>query len=120
MSLSDIYLTLFLLFVYMAPLAFIASSTKTRDHEKTGWLFAAIFFSWFALVAYWATTPNKRERKARHRDKMQREYLAGEALKKRRLRELKASQAAAAAQPELQEQVQAPLEAPKPDIERSV
>ncbi|MFT4924361.1 MAG: hypothetical protein ACI8WB_000439 [Phenylobacterium sp.] len=70
MTLEELYIALFWLCLYMAPLAFVAASPRTKDNEKTGWLLATILFSWFALIAYWSTAPNKKERKKRHQEQM--------------------------------------------------
>ncbi|NOU51088.1 hypothetical protein HG263_11165 [Pseudoalteromonas sp. JBTF-M23] len=54
---------LILLFIgvsaYLAPVAIIHSSKRTRGHEKNGWLIATLLFSWITLLLYFSMIPKE-------------------------------------------------------------
>lgn len=55
---------------YLLPIGVIAGSRRTQKHEKNGWLIGTLFFSWLALLLYFAIIPKggmKPERKKRRR-----------------------------------------------------
>ncbi len=87
MSIEAIYTGLFWLCLYMAPLAIIAGSKRTWGNEKTGWLFCTILFSWLALIAYYSTALNKKDREARHRAKMKYQQQAEAAAARQQARQ---------------------------------
>jgi hypothetical protein len=47
-------------FIWLLPLLFIASSSKTTGSEKLAWIIAVIFVSWFAWIFYMLLAPIKK------------------------------------------------------------
>lgn len=49
--------------VWVLPVVFIISSSKTRGGEKLAWLLLVVFVSWFAWIFYLLLAPisNKKE-----------------------------------------------------------
>ncbi|WP_298774606.1 hypothetical protein [uncultured Shewanella sp.] len=45
-------LILIYIIAWIAPMAFIACSSKISKFEKIAWVVAIIFISWFAFVVY--------------------------------------------------------------------
>jgi Kef-type K+ transport system membrane component KefB len=47
--------------IWLMPLLFIASSSKTTGSEKVAWIIAVIFVSWFAWIFYLLLAPLKKK-----------------------------------------------------------
>jgi hypothetical protein len=47
--------------IWLMPLLFIASSSKTTGSEKLAWIIAVIFVSWFAWIFYLLLAPIKKK-----------------------------------------------------------
>ncbi|MDT8427534.1 MAG: hypothetical protein RQ757_02075 [Pseudomonadales bacterium] len=50
------------LFIWALPILLILSSEKTTGAEKTAWILAIIFLSWFAWIFYFLLAPIKPRR----------------------------------------------------------
>jgi len=58
-----IFILLLCAFVWLLPILIIASSNEASGFEKTAWIIAVIFVSWFAWILYWLLAPLGRERR---------------------------------------------------------
>ena len=87
MTLDTIIILVIIWCVYLWPLAIIATSDRSRDNEKTYWMLATIFLSRFGLIMYRATTLSEKERRLRHRKKLEYEHKKAQALKRKQARE---------------------------------
>lgn len=47
------------LLIWLIPIVLIARSSKTSGGEKTAWLLATIFISWFSIIFYFLLAPLK-------------------------------------------------------------
>jgi hypothetical protein len=47
------------LFIWFLPILFIVASDETTTGEKTAWILAIIFLSWFAWIFYFLLAPIK-------------------------------------------------------------
>ena len=47
------------IFIWFLPILIIATSDKTTGAEKTAWILAIIFLSWFAWIFYFLLAPLK-------------------------------------------------------------
>ncbi|QDP01029.1 hypothetical protein [Thalassotalea sp. PS06] len=43
--------------IWLLPIVFIATSSKTRAGEKVIWLILVVFVSWLAWLLYWLLAP---------------------------------------------------------------
>lgn len=93
MTLDQIITLVIVLCLYMWPLSIIAASDRSRGNEKSYWMLVTIFLSWIGLLLYHFTVLSEKERRKRHRSKMEYEHKKEQALKKRRLMEEKAAAA---------------------------
>jgi hypothetical protein len=48
-------------FIWLLPILIIISSGKTTFREKTAWVLAVIFISWFAFIFYMLLAPIKKK-----------------------------------------------------------
>jgi hypothetical protein len=54
---NEVAFLILLLSAYILPVVMVLNSKRTQGHEKNGWLIGIIFFSWLALVMYFAIVP---------------------------------------------------------------
>ena len=54
---------LVILIIWVLPVFFIGSSSKTTGNEKLAWILMVIFISWFAWVFYLLLAPLKETNK---------------------------------------------------------
>lgn len=55
--------TLVIIFIWLLPFFIILSDHKTSGNEKTAWILAVIFISWFAWIFYLLLAPIKQPRR---------------------------------------------------------
>ncbi|BDF95754.1 MULTISPECIES: hypothetical protein [Pseudoalteromonas] len=65
---SEIAFLILILSAYILPVVIVLNSKRTKGHEKNGWLIGIIFFSWLALLMYFAIVP-KHGHKNKHTKK---------------------------------------------------
>ncbi len=47
--------------IWLLPIFIILKSNKTSGNEKTAWILAVVFISWFAWVFYMLLAPIKKD-----------------------------------------------------------
>lgn len=60
---NEVAFLIILLSAYILPIVMVLNSKRTQGHEKNGWLIGIIFFSWLALVMYFAIVPKHGHKK---------------------------------------------------------
>lgn len=60
---GEVAFLILLLSAYILPVVIVLNSKRTQGHEKNGWLIGIIFFSWLALVMYFAIIPKHGHKK---------------------------------------------------------
>lgn len=60
---NEVAFLILLLSAYILPVVIVLNSKRTQGHEKNGWLIGIIFFSWLALIMYFAIVPKHGHKK---------------------------------------------------------
>lgn len=66
---GEVAFLILLLSAYILPVVIVLNSKRTQGHEKNGWLIGIIFFSWLALVMYFAIIPKHGHTKKKNKKK---------------------------------------------------
>ncbi|MBE0376894.1 MULTISPECIES: hypothetical protein [Pseudoalteromonas] len=66
---GEVAFLILLLSAYILPVVIVLNSKRTQGHEKNGWLIGIIFFSWLALVMYFAIIPKHGHKKKKNKKK---------------------------------------------------
>lgn len=66
---GEVAFLILLLSAYILPVVIVLNSKRTQGHEKNGWLIGIIFFSWLALVMYFAIIPKHGHKKKKTKKK---------------------------------------------------
>jgi len=66
---DEVAFLILLLSAYILPVVIVLNSKRTQGHEKNGWLIGIIFFSWLALIMYFAIIPKHGHKKKKAKKK---------------------------------------------------
>ena len=66
---DEVAFLILLLSAYILPVVIVLNSKLTQGHEKNGWLIGIIFFSWLALIMYFAIIPKHGHKKKKAKKK---------------------------------------------------
>ena len=66
---DEVAFLILVLSAYILPVVIVLNTKRTQGHEKDGWLIGIIFFSWLALIMYFAIVPKHGHKKKRARKK---------------------------------------------------
>lgn len=59
----ELILNIVIVIGWLAPIALVSGSKRSRGKEKNGWLIATIFLSWLAWLVYIATAKPPKKKK---------------------------------------------------------
>ncbi|MBB1386961.1 MULTISPECIES: PLDc N-terminal domain-containing protein [Pseudoalteromonas] len=60
---NEVVFLIIVLSAYILPVVIVLNNKRTQGHEKNGWLFGIIIFSWLGLFLYFLIVPKHGHKK---------------------------------------------------------